>query len=110
MDAKSKIEWTDLTLNPGLGCTISRACKGRTLGMRLLLCGCEAKWSGRVGNHPRRRTTEAYWRNPLAWNCTLSVIDFELCAMNLRKKIIFHRRHNNISDEFAYPQIPKLCF
>jgi hypothetical protein len=29
-----------------------------------------AKRSGQVkwGNHPRRRTTEVYWRNPMAWN------------------------------------------
>ena len=59
----SDIEWTDHTFNPWTGCTnISPGCDN---------CYAEAwsKRSGHVvwGNHPRKRTTEAYWRAPLAW-------------------------------------------
>ncbi|MDQ0316251.1 DUF5131 family protein [Amorphus orientalis] len=63
MADQTKIEWTDRTFNPWTGCTkISPGCDN---------CYAEAwsKRSGHVrwGNHPRKRTTEAYWRAPLAW-------------------------------------------
>jgi protein gp37 len=66
----SKIEWTDSTFNPWVGCTkIERA------GRQASACDfCYAeKWakrSGQVawGNHPRRRTTMSYWNAPRAWN------------------------------------------
>ena len=66
MGENSKIEWTDHTFNPWTGCTkISPACDH---------CYAEAwaKRSGLVkwGNHPRRRTTESYWKNPIKWNAT----------------------------------------
>jgi len=66
----SKIEWTDSTFNPWVGCTkIKRP--GRTPSA-CDFCYAEkwAKRSGQVawGNNPRRRTTEAYWRSPLRWN------------------------------------------
>jgi protein gp37 len=70
MGERSKIEWTDSTFNPWVGCT-----KIRRRGRGASACDfCYAeKWakrSGQVewGDHPRHRTTEAYWRNPLAWN------------------------------------------
>lgn len=60
----SKIEWTHHTFSPWTGCTkVSPACDN---------CYAEswAKRSGLVqwGNHPRRRTSESYWRQPLKWN------------------------------------------
>lgn len=63
MAEKSKIEWTDHTFNPWTGCTnISPGCDN---------CYAEAwsKRSGHVrwGKHPRKRTTEAYWRGPVMW-------------------------------------------
>ena len=66
----SKIEWTDSTFNPWVGCTkIERA------GHKPSACDfCYAeKWakrSGQVawGNNPRRRTTATYWNAPKAWN------------------------------------------
>jgi protein gp37 len=63
MAENSKIEWTDHTFNPWVGCTkISPGCDH---------CYAEgwAKRSGQVqwGNHPRKRTSEAYWRRPLKW-------------------------------------------
>src|SRR3977135_4537665 len=54
MGARSKIEWTASTFNPWVGCTKVARARGAP----------SACW----GTHPRRRTTEAYWRNPLAWN------------------------------------------
>ncbi|SMC89156.1 protein gp37 [Fulvimarina manganoxydans] len=63
MADQTKIEWTDRTFNPWTGCTkISPGCDH---------CYAEgwSKRSGHVrwGNHPRKRTTEAYWKAPLAW-------------------------------------------
>lgn len=63
MAQNSKIEWTDHTFNPWVGCTnVSPGCEH---------CYAEA-WSKRSGlvkwgNSPRRRTSEAYWRAPLKW-------------------------------------------
>ncbi|MEY9880000.1 DUF5131 family protein [Bradyrhizobium sp. USDA 329] len=63
MAQNSKIEWTDHTFNPWVGCTnVSPGCDH---------CYAEA-WSKRSGlvkwgKHPRRRTSEAYWRAPLKW-------------------------------------------
>jgi protein gp37 len=66
----SKIEWTDSTFNPWVGCT-----KVERAGQKPSACDfCYAeKWakrSGQVawGNHPRRRTTASYWNGPIAWN------------------------------------------
>ena len=67
MGSQSKIEWTNRPSIRG-----SAARKSRVQGVRLRLSYAEkwAKRSGQVewGNHPRRRTTEVYWRNPFAWN------------------------------------------
>jgi protein gp37 len=63
MAQDSKIEWTDHTFNPWVGCTnVSPGCDH---------CYAES-WSKRSGlvkwgNNPRRRTSEAYWRSPLKW-------------------------------------------
>lgn len=59
----SKIEWTDHTFNPWTGCTnVSPGCDH---------CYAEAwsKRSGHVkwGKHPRKRTTEHYWKAPHIW-------------------------------------------
>ena len=73
----SKIEWTDSTFNPWVGCT-----KIKRPGNKLSACDfCYAeKWakrSGQVkwGNFARRRTTESYWRGPLGWNAQASDFD-----------------------------------
>ncbi len=72
MGTNSKIEWTDHTFNPWLGCTnISPGCDH---------CYAES-WSKRSGlvkwgNHTRRRTSEGYWRGPLTWNARAR--EFEL--------------------------------
>jgi protein gp37 len=66
MSANSKIEWTDHTFNPWIGCTkVSPACDHcyaevstpcRTLGV---------SWGA---GEDRRRTSEANWKEPLRWN------------------------------------------
>jgi|SRR5581483_442323 len=65
MGENSKIEWTDHTFNPWLGCTkISPACTN---------CYAES-WAKRSGlviwgeNNERRRTSESYWKQPIKWN------------------------------------------
>lgn len=60
----SKIQWTDNTFSPWVGCTkISPGCDN---------CYAEswAKRSGSVqwGAHPRRRTRPANWNGPVKWN------------------------------------------
>ena len=66
MAENSKIEWTDHTFNPWLGCTkVSDGCKH---------CYAETlmdKRYGRVEWGPqgtRQRTSPANWQKPLAWN------------------------------------------
>jgi len=70
MGARSKIEWTDSTFNPWVGCTKIARERGTPSACDFCYAEKWAKRSGMVewGNHPRRRTTEAYWRNPLIWN------------------------------------------
>ena len=71
MGTDLKIEWTDHTFNPWLGCTkISPGCDH---------CYAES-WSKRSGlvrwgTHERRRTSAAYWRAPFIWNAR--AVEFE---------------------------------
>lgn len=66
----SKIEWTDSTFNPWVGCTKIKRPGGRPSACDFCYAEKWAKRSGQVewGKHPRRRTTESYWRGPLSWN------------------------------------------
>ncbi len=65
MAENSKIEWTDHTFNPWIGCTkVSPGCDH-----------CYAKAMDHRWGHnswgpgkPRRRTSEAHWKKPLAWD------------------------------------------
>lgn len=66
MAANSKIEWTDHTFNPWIGCTkVSPACDG---------CYAEAMMDHRLrrvewgSGEDRKRTSAANWRKPLSWN------------------------------------------
>lgn len=66
MAENSKIEWTDHTFNPWVGCTkVSQGCDH---------CYAEG-WAKRAGKAAgvtwggeRRRTSDATWRQPLRWN------------------------------------------
>ena len=66
----SKIEWTDSTFNPWVGCTKVARARGAPSACDYCYAEKWAKRSGQVkwGNHLRRRTTEAYWQSPIAWN------------------------------------------
>jgi protein gp37 len=70
MAATSKIEWTDATFNPWVGCTKIARVHRRPSACDFCYAEKWAKRSGQVswGNHPRRRTTESYWNAPVAWN------------------------------------------
>jgi protein gp37 len=70
MGARSKIEWTDSTFNPWVGCTKIARARGAPSACDFCYAEKWAKRSGQVdwGDHPRRRTTEGNWRNPIAWN------------------------------------------
>lgn len=73
----SKIEWTDSTFNPWVGCTKIKRPGNRPSACDFCYAEKWAKRSGQVrwGNFPRRRTTESYWRAPLKWNSQAS--DFQ---------------------------------
>jgi protein gp37 len=66
----SKIEWTDSTFNPWVGCTKIERAGDKPSACDFCYAEKWAKRSGQVawGNHPRRRTTAAYWKGPKAWN------------------------------------------
>jgi protein gp37 len=66
----SKIEWTDSTFNPWVGCTKIERPGGKPSACDFCYAEKWAKRSGQVtwGNHPRRRTTVSYWSAPAAWN------------------------------------------
>ena len=66
--ARSKIEWTDYTFNPWIGCTkVSSGCKN---------CYAERenkyrKWTDGWGpGAPRKRTSPANWKMPILWDMT----------------------------------------
>jgi protein gp37 len=70
MSENSKIEWTDHTFNPWEGCQkVSPGCDHCYAETR------NARFGGGVAINwgpgaPRRRTSAANWRKPLAWNAT----------------------------------------
>jgi len=73
MADETRIEWTDRTFNPWTGCTkISPGCDH---------CYAESwsKRSGHVvwGNNPRKRTTDAYWKAPHAWQAQAQKFQLE---------------------------------
>lgn len=66
MGANSKIEWTDHTFNPWIGCTaISPACDHCYAEARMDTRLHVVKWGA---GEPRKRTSEKNWREPLKWN------------------------------------------
>lgn len=65
MSENSKIEWTDHTFNPWIGCTkISPGCKhcyAERLAQRY-------RWTKWGYGESRRLASDAYWSKPLKWN------------------------------------------
>src|ERR1035438_4677168 len=62
----SHIQWTDHTFNPWIGCTkVAPECK---------YCYAEEQQDHRYGRvkwgkgQPRSRTSENYWKQPIAWD------------------------------------------
>lgn len=70
----SKIEWTDSTFNPWVGCTKIKRPGNKPSACDFCYAEKWAKRSGQVrwGSHPRRRTTDVYWQSPLKWNSQAS--------------------------------------
>lgn len=67
MGENSKIEWTDHTFNPWIGCQhVSPGCDHCYAEAQNNFC----KWNGGSwGPHaPRTRTSDANWKNPIKWN------------------------------------------
>ena len=65
MAETSKIEWTDSTFNPWIGCTkVSPGCEHCYAEMDAKRRGW-TKWG--KGNQ-RKRTSPALWKNPIQWN------------------------------------------
>lgn len=63
MAEQSKIEWCDSTFNPWIGCTkIAPACDHCYAADMANRYGW-VEW----GNHPRKRTSAALWKEPLKW-------------------------------------------
>lgn len=66
MGADTKIEWADHTFNPWMGCTkVSPACDHCYAEVSTPARALGVAWGA---NEERRRTSEATWRQPLAWN------------------------------------------
>ena len=64
MGEDTKIEWTDHTFNPWVGCTkVSAACDHCYAEGWAKRTGAPQLWQGQ-----RRRTSEANWQKPLSWN------------------------------------------
>jgi protein gp37 len=87
MGAKSKIEWTDSTFNPWVGCTKVARPRGAPSACDFCYAEKWAKRSGQVswGNHPRRRTTDSNWQNPIKWNARAK--DFQ--SLHGRRQRVF---------------------
>lgn len=81
MGEQTKIEWTDHTFNPWIGCTkVSPACDG---------CYAEHMMDHRYGRvqwgagEDRKRTTPGNWRKPIGWNraaAAKTVSTYVFCA------------------------------
>jgi protein gp37 len=72
MAQNSKIEWTDHTFNPWMGCTkVSDGCKFCYAETLMDHRYHKVKWGPQGA---RVRTAKAYWKQPLKWNDTPWVI------------------------------------
>lgn len=66
MAENSKIEWTDHTFNPWIGCTrVSPACDHCYAAAMMDERYGRVKWGA---GEPRSRTSDANWKLPLRWN------------------------------------------
>ncbi|MBT2326064.1 phage Gp37/Gp68 family protein [Variovorax paradoxus] len=66
MSSNSKIEWTDHTFNPWIGCTrISPGCDGCYAAVSTPARAMKVIWGA---TEPRHRTAPSTWKQPLAWH------------------------------------------
>lgn len=102
MAATSKIEWTDATFNPWVGCTKIKRARGAPSACDFCYAEKWAKRSGQVawGDFPRRRTTESYWRGPLNWNAAAS----EFFRLHRRRRRVFCASLADVFDNQALPE------
>ncbi len=70
MGKDTSIEWVDHTFNPWIGCTrISNGAEPSACDNCYAAAMSHRRgWARFEAGAPRRRTTQAYWRQPLAWN------------------------------------------
>lgn len=70
MAENSKIEWTDHTFNPWVGCTkVSPACDGCYAEAMMDLRYGRVEWGAPgKGNGTRSRTAPSTWKQPIKWN------------------------------------------
>jgi protein gp37 len=96
MAEASKIEWTDSTFNPWIGCTkIAPACDHCYAADMANRYGW-VEW----GNHPRKRTSEALWKGPLQWQHKAS----EFFALNGRRRRVFCASLADVFDNQVPPE------
>lgn len=66
MTENSKIEWTDHTFNPWMGCTkVGPGCDNCYAESMMDHRYHRVRWGA---GQPRKRTSEANWRKPVTWN------------------------------------------
>ena len=72
MGSETKIQWTDYTFNPWIGCSkVHTGCKN---------CYAEADMADRRKrvvwgpNGTRSKTSEQYWRQPITWNAKQQIV------------------------------------
>lgn len=81
MSENSKIEWTDHTFNPWVGCSkVSPACDNCYAESWAKRAGTPELWMGE-----RRRTTPNNWKQPLKWNANHE----QFFAEHGRKQCVF---------------------
>ncbi|MFM0630716.1 phage Gp37/Gp68 family protein [Paraburkholderia xenovorans] len=99
MSENSKIEWTDHTFNPWEGC--------QKVGPGCDQCYAEARNARFAGGTainwgpgaPRRRTSAANWRKPLAWNATHA----EFFSVHGRRQRVFCASLADVFDNAVDP-------
>jgi protein gp37 len=99
MSENSKIEWTDHTFNPWEGCQKVGPgcdhCYAETRNARFS-GGTAANWGPGA---PRRRTSPANWRKPLAWNAAHA----EFFAQHGRRQRVFCASLADVFDNAVDP-------
>lgn len=100
MSENSKIEWTDNTFNPWEGCQKVGPgcdhCYAETRNARFA-GGTAINWGPGA---PRRRTSPANWRKPLAWNAAHG----EFFAQHGRRQRVFCASLADVFDNAVDPQ------